>query len=65
MFGEHRGERAGDNVAIFAKRTDFGMTVSCHRQLLQFCVPRLVMLQDQDVGFGIFPENEEVFVGSK
>jgi len=30
---------------------------------LQLCVLRLGFLQDGDVGVGIFPEGEEIFVG--
>ena len=34
-------------------------------QLLQFRVFYFSLLQDRDVGVGVFPESEEVFVGSK
>jgi hypothetical protein len=34
------------------------------RKLLQLRVLRLGLLQDGDVGVGVFPEGEEVFVGS-
>jgi hypothetical protein len=32
---------------------------------LQLCVLGFGLLQDGDVGIGIFPEREEVFVGSE
>ena len=34
-------------------------------QLLQFCVLCLGLLEDWDVGIGVFPEREEVFVSGK
>src|SRR6516162_2780449 len=39
------------------------MAVSVHRQLLQFCVLRLGLLQDWDVSVGVLPQGEEFVVG--
>ena len=33
------------------------------RGLFQLCVFRLGLLQDRDVGVGVFPEREEILVG--
>ena len=41
------------------------MTVSCHGQLLQLCVLCLGFFQDGDVGVGILPESEKIFVGGE
>ncbi len=37
----------------------------CHGQLLQLRVLCLGFFQDGDVGVGIFPESEEIFVGGE
>ena len=38
--------------------------VAINNQLLQFRVLHLGLLQDGDVGVGVFPEGEEVIIGS-
>jgi hypothetical protein len=39
---------------------------NCHRlPLLQPCVLGIGLLQDREVGVGVFPESEEIFVGGE
>src|ERR1035438_8316507 len=55
--------------AIWAKRGRYCQTCSvpCDRRkaLLQLCVFRLGLLQYGNVGVGVFPEREEIFVGGE
>jgi hypothetical protein len=46
-----------------AERVCLGYLMLRHQRLLQFRVFRLGLLQDWNVGVGVFPENEEVLVG--
>ena len=46
-------------------RADRGeITAQTDKQLLQLHVLRLGLLQDGDVGVGVFPEGEEILIGS-
>jgi hypothetical protein len=39
------------------------MNTSYHQLLLQFRVLRLSLLEDGNIGIGVFPESKEIFIG--
>ena len=64
-YSATRGERTtGAPLAPLAAATSIEARVGA-QGLFQVCVLRLGFLQDGDVGVGVFPESEEIFVGGE
>jgi hypothetical protein len=62
-----RGERAQSGRAACGRAGEFSphpITTSNRSELLQLRVLRLGLLQDRNVGVGVFPEREEIVVGA-
>ena len=49
---------------VFGTGRNGSAGIGCEEQLVQLRVLRLGLLQDGDVGVGVFPECEEVLVGN-
>jgi hypothetical protein len=67
--GNHWSGRTHDFNFLLAQKTRFVEIVDCPLSelflLLQLRVFQFGLLQDGDVGIGVFPEGEEVFVGGE
>ena len=66
QFRESRLIKRGNRRSWYKPPTDkFGASLArlCLNELLQLRVLRLGLLQNGDVGVGVFPEGEEVVVG--
>jgi hypothetical protein len=63
FFHRHEAEGLGSPLAGLTKPFQTLVDLSNSLTLLQLGVFRLGLLEDGDVGVGVFPEREELFVG--
>jgi hypothetical protein len=62
--GQRRSNRGGQDGTFFVPFLDFLESFLVRTRLLQLRVLGLRLLRDGDFGVGIFPEGEEILLGS-